>query len=121
MFGTPTSERLKNFKNKGKDSEELRRRRNEVNVELRKKTKDDALSKRRNVCLDGSFDGPTSPSQDKSGQPAPLPSLEEIRHGIFSDQPGNQYIFTQVGYPFMNILLPNRFNIFENILSRHYP
>jgi len=95
MSGTPTAERLKNFKNKGKDSEELRRRRNEVNVELRKKTKEDALSKRRNVCLDGSFDGPTSPSQDKSGQPAPLPSLEEIRHGIFSDQPGNQYIFTQ--------------------------
>jgi hypothetical protein len=78
--------------------QELRRRRNEVNVELRKKTKDDALSKRRNVCLDDSMDGPTSPFQEKNGQPAPLPSLEEIRHGIFSEQPGNQYLFTQVCY-----------------------
>lgn len=92
---TPTAERLKNFKNKGKDSEELRRRRNEVSVELRKKTREDALSKRRNVCLDDSFDGPVSPLQEKCGQPAVLPTLEEIRHGIFSDQPGNQYIYTQ--------------------------
>ena len=75
--------------------QELRRRRNEVSVELRKKNKDDALSKRRNVCLDDSFDGPTSPLQDKNGQ-AQLPSLEEIRHGVFADQPGNQYIYTQV-------------------------
>ena len=75
--------------------QELRRRRNEVNIELRKKTKDDALSKRRNVCLDDSMDGPTSPFQEKNGQPAPLPTLEEIRHGIFSDQTGNQYLFTQ--------------------------
>lgn len=94
MSGTPNAERIKNFKNKGKDGEELRRRRNEVSVELRKKNKDDALSKRRNVCLDDSFDGPTSPLQDKNGQ-AQLPSLEEIRHGVFSDQPGNQYIYTQ--------------------------
>jgi len=94
-MSTPTAERLKNFKNKGKDSEELRRRRNEVNVELRKKTKDDALSKRRNVCLDDSFDGPTSPLQEKNGQTAQLPSLEQIRTGIFSDQPGNQYMYTQ--------------------------
>ena len=76
--------------------QELRRRRNEVNVELRKKTKDDALSKRRNVCLDDSFDGPTSPLQEKNGQTAQLPSLEQIRTGIFSDQPGNQYMYTQV-------------------------
>ena len=76
--------------------QELRRRRNEVNIELRKKTKDDTLSKRRNMYLDDSMDGPNSPFQEKNGQPAPLPTLEEIRHGIFSDQTGNQYLFTQV-------------------------
>ena len=69
-----------------------------MNVELRKSKREDALSKRRNVCLDDSFDGPLSPQQENNGQPAPLPSLEEIRHGIFSDQPGNQYIYTQVPY-----------------------
>ena len=73
--------------------QELRRRRNEVSVELRKNKREDALSKRRNVCLDDSFDGPASP--EAKGQPS-LPSLEEIRQGVFSEQAGNQYIYTQV-------------------------
>eukprot|EP00095_Tigriopus_kingsejongensis_P009141 maker-scaffold1632_size32774-snap-gene-0.10 protein:Tk09141 transcript:maker-scaffold1632_size32774-snap-gene-0.10-mRNA-1 annotation:"hypothetical protein DAPPUDRAFT_301494" len=88
---TNASERLKAFKNKGKDTEELRRRRNEVSVELRKAKKDDMLSKRRNVDVS---DEPLSPLQAHNGQNE-IFTLEEIEAGLLSADLSMQMQATQ--------------------------
>jgi len=92
MPSANSENRLKNFKNKGKDNDELRRRRNEVSVELRKNKKEDMLSKRRNC---GPIDDePLSPLGENK-QATPALSIEEIQNGIQSSDGHKQLQATQ--------------------------
>jgi len=91
--------RAKAFKNKGKDNEELRRRRNEVSVELRKAKKEDMLSKRRNVQVDpDDTDGePSSPLQDLANRAPAIAvmSMDEIKAGVASNDANLQFAAVQ--------------------------
>ncbi|KXJ15484.1 Importin subunit alpha-1 [Exaiptasia diaphana] len=75
-----TSSRLKTFKNRGKDSSEMRRRRNDVTIELRKANRDSQVLKRRNLT-----ELETSPLKEHNAQQQviqilPLPTVLENLH-----------------------------------------
>ena len=80
--------RLSHYKNKGKSGEELRKKRTEVSVELRKKGRDDQLLKRRNIALDDESDDPSeingnTAAYQNGGTPKgqTMPTLQEIVQG----------------------------------------
>ncbi|XP_053355130.1 importin subunit alpha-1-like [Clarias gariepinus] len=87
-----TVSRLNQFKNKGKDAHELRRRRTEVSLELRKAKKDEQILKKRNVsCL------PDSEDQDPNhnSQTYHQWKLEDIVSGVHSQCLDHQLQATQ--------------------------
>ncbi|XP_077977023.1 importin subunit alpha-1-like [Glandiceps talaboti] len=84
-------DRLKAFKNKGRDTSEMRRRRNDVTVELRKAKKDDNLLKRRNVNID---DEVAMPLQEQKQMTSQM-SIEEIKNCINGSDTQKQLQATQ--------------------------
>ncbi|XP_056633530.1 importin subunit alpha-5-like [Diorhabda carinulata] len=80
--------RIRSFKNKGKDTEEMRRRRIGQTVELRKARKDDQLLKRRNIST---TEEPTSPLQENNSAVSPSMSAEEIMYGMMNSDEAVQY------------------------------
>uniref|UniRef100_A0A8C3IAJ9 Importin subunit alpha n=1 Tax=Chrysemys picta bellii TaxID=8478 RepID=A0A8C3IAJ9_CHRPI len=81
-------ERMKKFKNKGKDTA-MRRQRMEVNVELRKAKKDEQILKRRNISF-SSMGESLSPEQEKKNAVSTVHyclSLEEIVQAVNGNNP----------------------------------
>uniref|UniRef100_A0A8C0L495 Importin subunit alpha n=1 Tax=Canis lupus dingo TaxID=286419 RepID=A0A8C0L495_CANLU len=85
------NQRLKNFKNKGRDLETMRRQRNEVVVELRKNKRDEHLLKRRNVphediCEDSDIDGDYRVNASSDNQGIQLSAVQAARKLLSSDR-----------------------------------
>ncbi|XP_054247362.1 importin subunit alpha-8 [Indicator indicator] len=86
------SERMKKFKNKGKDTAALRRQRMEVSIELRKAKKDEQMQKRRNISVT-SADKSLTPGEDEMSE-IQL-SLEKIVDCVNGSNPELQLLATQ--------------------------
>lgn len=85
--------RIRSFKNKGKDTEEMRRRRIGQAVELRKARKDDQLLKRRNISVVA--DEVTSPLQENNSTSPVTMAAEEIMFGMMNPDETVQFKATQ--------------------------
>merc|ERR1712156_446060 len=78
------SRRLRQFKNRGKeDLEELRKQRGEVNVQLRKKSRDEDLAKRRNINLSDD-EGGKVPAEER--EQIFQMTIQELERGLQIDQ-----------------------------------
>lgn len=69
------ADRKTQFKNLGRTEDELRRRRNEVTVELRKNKREESLQKRRNVPVDLDTSGDLENGTEKQTEYVSLPII----------------------------------------------
>ncbi|BES87452.1 unnamed protein product [Nesidiocoris tenuis] len=83
------SHRMRAFKNSGKGTEEMRRRRTEVSIELRKAKKDEQLFKKRNINLE------EEPVLQESNSPRSPSSIEDIVKGMNSTDENTVLLATQ--------------------------
>lgn len=84
--------RLQSYKTGSKTVQELRTRRHDVTVELRKNKKDDQMLKRRNIDAED----PTSPLKELNAQsPTSNMSLEDIFMGMQSHDRNIVFMATQ--------------------------
>lgn len=87
--------RLKSYKNSSRNVADIRNRRNDVTIELRKTKKDDQMNKRRNIDVNATsplkeHNSPTSPTNNML-----FSSLEDIIIQMRSDDPTLVYRATQ--------------------------
>lgn len=85
--------RKSSFKNRGSmQQDELRRRREDVAVEIRKQKREESLAKRRNMTI-----GANVESEDENQSPAvaqQLENLPQMMNGVFSENPNEQLAAT---------------------------
>lgn len=88
--------RLKTYKNNSRNVSDIRNRRNEVTVELRKSKKDDQMNKRRNIDVNATspLKEHNSPASPPTNQPL-YSSLEEIIMHMKCDDPSLVHRATQ--------------------------
>lgn len=84
--------RLSSYKHGVKSNTELRQKRHEITVELRKNKKEDQLFKRRNITNDE----PTSPLQESNNVQSPVAlKFEEVLTYIHSGNPNKEFAAVQ--------------------------
>lgn len=81
-----------NFKNVSKSNSEMRSRRHETTIELRKNKKDDQMFKRRNIDVNA-----TSPLKENNAllSPGPTMPLDDIIAGMRGNNPNLVFQATQ--------------------------
>uniref|UniRef100_A0A8D0HKQ2 Karyopherin subunit alpha 5 n=1 Tax=Sphenodon punctatus TaxID=8508 RepID=A0A8D0HKQ2_SPHPU len=88
--------RMKSYKNNALNPQEMRRRREEEGIQLRKQKREEQLFKRRNVSLPGNEESMLeSPIQDPDVSSTEEVITSDIVQMIFSDDPDQQLAATQ--------------------------